>query len=81
MTVLRGGRITASRDIPGSSPVLEITLTTPLQPGQVTSLEYQAELGPGSGIAVEYRQVAHARADNVDVVVQFDSTLLPRTVW
>jgi hypothetical protein len=81
MTVLRGGRITARHEPPGSSPILEITLTSPLQPGQVTSLEYRAEFGPGSGIAVEYRQVAHARADNVDIVVQFDSTHFPRNVW
>jgi hypothetical protein len=44
--MLRGGRITARHDIPGSSPILEITLSTPLQVGQTASLEYQAAFGP-----------------------------------
>lgn len=79
--MLRGGRITARHNPPGSTPILEITLSTPLQPGQIASLEYQAAFGPRSGTAAEYRQVAHARADNVDIVVQFHDTRNPRKIW
>jgi hypothetical protein len=32
-------------------------------------------------VAAEYRQVAHARADNVDIVVQFDPASHPRRIW
>ncbi len=81
ITMLRGGRITARHDLPGSTPILEITLSTPLLAGQITSLEYQAAFGARSGTVTEYRQVAHARADNVNLVVQFHDTRHPRKVW
>ena len=79
--MLRGGRITARHNPPGSTPILEITLSTPLRPGQIASLEYQAAFGPRSGTVAEYRQVAHARADNVDIVVQFHDARHPRKIW
>jgi hypothetical protein len=81
MIMLRGGTITARHKPPGSSPILEITLSTPLSVGQVGSLEYQANFPPGSGAVTEYRQVAHARANNVDIVVQFHRARLPTRVW
>lgn len=81
MRVLRGGTVTATHHRAGSAPVLEITLTTPLRRGQVTSLEYMADFGPRSGIAIDYRQVAHARAENVDIVVQFHQAARPRKLW
>jgi hypothetical protein len=49
--------------------------------GQVGSLEYQANFAPGSSVMTEYRQVAHARTDNVDIVVQFHHKRLPHRVW
>lgn len=81
MTVLHGGRLgTVHRPAQGS-PVVEIALSTPLRKGLVGSLEYAAEFGPSSDIAIEYRQVAHARADNVDIRVQFNRAAHPRRIW
>jgi hypothetical protein len=79
--VLCGGTVTARHEPPGSSPILEITLSRPLPAGQVASLEYQASFGPSASVVTEYRQVAHARANNVDIVVQFSHERLPRQVW
>jgi hypothetical protein len=79
--MLRGGTITARHEPHGSSPILEMTLSTPLAVGQVGSLEYRANFAPSSGVVTEYRQVAHARADNVDIVIQFHRSRLPRTIW
>jgi hypothetical protein len=79
--MLRGGTITGRREPQGSAPILEITLSSPLPVGQVGSLEYQANFAPGSTVVTEYRQVAHARAENVDIVVQFHLAHLPRYVW
>lgn len=79
--MLRGGTITARHEPNGSSPILEITLSTPLAVGQVGSFEYQANFAAGSGVVTEYRQVAHARADNVDIVIQFHRSRLPRSIW
>jgi hypothetical protein len=81
VSMLSGGTITATRKFPGSSPILEMTLSSPLPVGQVGSLEYQADFAPGSSVMTEYRQVAHARADNVDIVVQFHDKRLPHRVW
>lgn len=79
--MLRGGEITSRREFAGSSPVLEMTLSAPLTVGQVGSLEYRANFGPGSSVATEYRQVSHGRTSNVDIVVQFHPGCLPRCVW
>jgi hypothetical protein len=81
VSMLCGGTITARREPPGSSPILEMTLSSPLTVGQVGSLEYQANFGPGTSVVTEYRQVAHARAHTVDIVVQFHPRRLPGTVW
>jgi hypothetical protein len=81
VVVLHGGHVTARLEPPGSSPILEITLSTQLQRGQIASLEYQVEFRPDADIASEYRRVAHARADNVDIVVQFHRSQLPDRLW
>jgi hypothetical protein len=81
LAVLHGGRVTARHEPPGSSPILEITLNTRLRRGQIASLEYQVEFRPDADIACEYRRVAHARADNVDIVVQFHRSQLPDQLW
>lgn len=77
VVVLHGGRVTARHEPSGSSPILEITLSTPLRRGQVAALEYQVGFNPDADIECEYRRVAHARADNVDIVVQFHRSQLP----
>ncbi|MFG2617228.1 hypothetical protein ACGFXC_06355 [Streptomyces sp. NPDC048507] len=79
--VLRGARVTARHELPGSTPVLELTLPAPLAAGQIVSLEYEVAYGPGPRPATEYRRVAHARAENLDLVVEFPRRLRPRRVW
>jgi hypothetical protein len=81
VVVLRGGRVTVRHEPEGSSPILEITLSTPLRLGQIASLEYKVKFVPDADIAREYRRVAHARADNVDIVVQFHPQRIPEQVW
>lgn len=81
VTVLHGGRVTARHEPPGSSPILEITLSTRLRRGQVASLEYQVEFTKDADAAFEYRRVAHARAENVDIVIQFHPRQLPSRLW
>ena len=79
--MLRGAKITARHEPPGSSPILEMTLSTPLSVGEVGSLEYQANFAPGARPVTEYRQVAHGRASHVDITVQFHRERLPARVW
>jgi hypothetical protein len=81
VAVLHGGHVTARHEPAGSSPILEITLSTRLRRGQIASLEYQVEFSRDADIASEYRRVAHARADNVDIVIQFHPGQLPRRLW
>ncbi|MFJ6755159.1 MULTISPECIES: hypothetical protein [unclassified Streptomyces] len=81
VTVRRGGRVTARHERDWSTPVLEITLPRPLRQGQVASLEYDVRFDPGQAPAVEYRRVAHARAQNVDIVVEFDPGRPPSKLW
>ena len=81
MTVLHGGRVTARHEPAGSSPILEITLNSRLRRGQVASLEYRVDFRADADTACEYRRVAHARADNVDIVIQFHQQQLPCRVW
>jgi hypothetical protein len=81
VVVRRGGYLARRLEFAGGSPVLEIALSTPLSLGQVASLEYDVEFFADLGVTTEYRRVAHARADNVDIVVQFDWERMPRQVW
>jgi hypothetical protein len=79
--MLDGGSITAQHEPAGSSPILEMTLTSPLPVREVRSLKYQANFGPDASVETEYRQVAHARTSNLDIVVEFHHKRLPRRVW
>ena len=81
VVVVHGGHVAARHEPAGSSPIVEIALNTRLGLGQIASLEYQVEFTPDADIAHEYRRVAHARADNVDIVVQFDRRWPPNQVW
>jgi hypothetical protein len=81
VVVLHGGRASTLHEPAGSSPILDITLSTRLRRGQIASFEYQVEFSPNADIACEYRRVAHARADNIDVVIQFHPRRLPDRLW
>lgn len=78
--MLCGGTITARHEPPGSSPILEVTLSRPLPKGEVGSLEYQANYSPGAPWRPSTGRWP-ARASNVDIVVQFNRQRLPRGVW
>ncbi|MEV4677091.1 MULTISPECIES: hypothetical protein [Actinomadura] len=80
VTRIHGGRLRATHTFEGSGPVLEIALNTPLRAGQVTSLDYQVAF-EGDDLACEYRRVAHARTENVDIVVQFHPERRPLRLW
>lgn len=81
VVVLHGGRVTARHEPTGGSPIVEITLSTRLRRGQIASLEYQVAFRSDADITCEYRRVAHARADNIDIVVQFHRQRLPASAW
>ncbi|WP_328863831.1 hypothetical protein [Streptomyces virginiae] len=81
VTVLRGARVGARREFPGSTPVVELAFPAPLAAGQIASLEYEVVYGSFRERVTEYRRVAHARADNVDLVVEFPSAPRPARVW
>ncbi|WP_051774189.1 hypothetical protein [Streptomyces sp. NRRL S-237] len=81
VTVLRGARVGARREFPGSTPVVELAFPASLAAGQIASLEYEVVYGPFRERVTEYRRVAHARADNVDLVVEFPPVPRPARVW
>jgi hypothetical protein len=79
--VLHGGRVRVKHEPDGSSPIVEIKLNTPLRMGEIASLEYEVEFFSDAEVAREYRRVAHAQTDNIDIVVQFDLRRIPGQVW
>ncbi|MFF4421113.1 hypothetical protein ACFY04_10055 [Streptomyces sp. NPDC001549] len=81
VAVLRGARAGARREFPGSTPVVELAFPAPLEAGQIASLEYEVVYAPLREQVTEYRRVAHARADNVDLVVEFPPSPRPARVW
>ncbi|WP_353945420.1 hypothetical protein ABII15_30175 [Streptomyces sp. HUAS MG91] len=81
VTVLRGARARPLREFPGSTPVVELAFPAPLAAGQIASLEYEVGYAPGRAPTTEYRRVAHARADNVDLVVEFAPARRPARLW
>jgi hypothetical protein len=79
--VRRGGKATVVKGFDQTDPMFEIELTRPLLAGQTTSLQYDIEFDSDCAPSTEYRCVAHARADNLDLVVQFDPSQPPRRLW
>jgi len=77
--VRHGGHVARRSEFAGSTPVVEIALSAPLRAGQVASLEYDVLFADDPGQSVEYRRVAHVRAENVDIRVQFDQR--PEQIW
>jgi len=81
VSVRYGGRAAVVREFDGSDAIVDIELTRPLFAGQTTSLQYDFEFGPNCGRSTDYRRVAYARTDNVDLVVQFDPSHPPHRLW
>lgn len=81
VTRLNGGRLAATHEFGDGGTVLEIALNRPLRAGEVTSLEYRVAFAQDGGVSHEYRRVAHARTENVDIVVEFDPGRRPARLW
>ncbi|MFD7781995.1 hypothetical protein ACFV4Q_02635 [Streptomyces nojiriensis] len=81
VTVLRGARVGDRLEFPGSTPIVELAFPTPLEAGQIVSLEYEVVYGAIREPVTEYRRVAHARAENVDLAVEFPPSRRPARVW
>jgi hypothetical protein len=78
VVVLGGGVIERRAPFGDDLEALEIRLLTPLEPGEVTSLQYETRF-PGE-VATEFRRFAHSQTDNVDIRVTFDPRRLPGAV-
>jgi hypothetical protein len=76
-----GGKVASHRQFTGSTPVIEIALARCLAAGQVASLDYEVRFSETSARATEYRRVANARAENVDITVVFQGQHQPRALW
>ncbi|WP_433225983.1 hypothetical protein [Actinomadura formosensis] len=81
ITVRRGGSPSPQREFSGSTPVVQIFLASPLRSGQVASLEYEVRFDRAMNQTYEYRRVAHARTDNVDISLEFPRKCPPVRVW
>lgn len=60
---------------------VEILLSNPLRKMQATALEYRARFAPDLSEATEVRRPAFARAENIDMAVEFTSHESPRRLW
>ncbi|MEV4134612.1 hypothetical protein AB0J72_20875 [Dactylosporangium sp. NPDC049742] len=80
VTVRHGGTIESRFPFGTELDALEIRLTTPLNPGQVTSLRYDTRF-PERLPPTEFRRFAHNQTDNVDIRVTFHPHRLPSRVW
>ncbi|MEU0924339.1 hypothetical protein [Streptomyces malaysiensis] len=79
--VLHGG-VLGERYLYGNGLTgVEILLPNPLKKMEATALEYRALFSPGYACATEVRRPAFARAENIDMAVEFSSNELPRNLW
>ncbi|MFI6904490.1 hypothetical protein ACIBKY_24740 [Nonomuraea sp. NPDC050394] len=76
MIMVHGGRVSAR-----SQSVVEIVLPMSLRQGESTSFEYRRDFRRVGGPDTEYRRVVNARAQNIDIVVQFHPKRLPSRLW
>ncbi|MFJ7215718.1 hypothetical protein [Amycolatopsis sp. NPDC098790] len=78
--VAYGGRLGQSHEYGGGLRSVEIELDRPLRKDETTALEYAAAFDRRSAGLTEVRRAAFARAENVDIAVEF-SGRVPRRVW
>ncbi|MFF9057037.1 hypothetical protein ACF09Z_38555 [Streptomyces erythrochromogenes] len=61
--------------------VAGLAALVPLEAGQIASPEYGAVHAPSREPTAGYHRVAHARADSVDLVVEFLLSRRPAHAW
>ncbi|MFD1506162.1 hypothetical protein FE374_17850 [Georgenia yuyongxinii] len=80
--VLRGGRAGPVRRSAMSGLYgVELTLTTPLQPGETASLEYRTVFSYAEVPPPSFRRGTRRPIGSLELNVQFDLTRLPARVW
>ena len=81
VTVPRGGKPTdLAPDATPGRHALEVILTEPLAPGQLTAVETRADYPPGGQAANSFDRSLRATAGGVSLRVQFDPESLPTAV-
>ncbi|MEV4506442.1 hypothetical protein [Streptomyces klenkii] len=78
--VLYGGILGRRYEYGGGLCAVEIVLDSPLQRGEAAVLEYRTGFHPGLS-TVEVRRPAFARAENIDMAVEFQGGRLPKAAW
>lgn len=80
--VLRGGRAGPVRRSAMSGLYgVELTLTSPLQPGETASLEYRTVFSYAEVPPPSFRRGTRRRIGSLELNVQFDLARLPARVW
>lgn len=79
--VIHGGEIGGRYEYGGGLVSVEILLDRPLGKAENTALEYRTYFEPGLTRRTEVRRAAFARAENVDLAVEFDNARMPRNAW
>ncbi len=78
--VAYGGQLGQSHEYGGGLRSVEIELDRPLQKDEAAALEYSTVFDQRSAGLTEVRRAAFARAENVDIAVEF-SGRVPHRVW
>jgi hypothetical protein len=79
--VLHGGDIGRRHEYGGGLFSVEIILDKPLAKSEATALEYRTYFAPGFVCPAEVRRAAFARAENIDLAVDFDGPRRPQRAW
>ena len=79
--VLHGGELGRRYEYGGGLSSVEILLDEPLAKSECTALEYRTHFAPGLTCLTEVRRAAFARAENIDLAVEFDGARRPQRAW
>lgn len=79
--VVQGGRAGRPYALDNGLYAVDIMLTTPLEPGETASMEYETTFWYRTPPAQEFRRASRGRVDNLDLRVQFHHLRLPVQVW
>jgi hypothetical protein len=79
--VVHGGRLGNAFEYGGGLTSVEIILDEPLRKAESTVLEYRTHFAPRSTRITEIRRAAFARSENIDIAIQFDEQMIPRSAW
>jgi hypothetical protein len=79
--VVHGGAIGERHEYGGGLFSVEIILDKPLGKSERTALEYRTNFNSGVIRRMEVRRAAFARAENVDLAVEFHKEKVPKMAW